>query len=569
MIVLGLNAYGHDAAAVLLADGVPLFAASEERYDRVRHSGAFPRGAIAAALQHAGLRPGDIDLVAFPWTRGMARVRKALHVLRHWPRSRAFLRERPDPALPGRRDYLRAMAGLEQDVRALGIRGPVVRVPHHLAHAASAMLALDDAQAPAVLLTADGMGEWTTAALWELRAGRLRALATCGYPHSAGKAYAAVTSWLGFRPESDEGKTMGLAAHGDPAAPQAAFARRLLTAHPRRLLRTATERMGYPWGEARLYGEAFLRELGPARHPDEPLRPGDAHVARGMQDALQDVITAALRQGLARTGAGQAGLAGGVFLNCALNGHLARSLAARVRPFPVAGDAGAAWGAAAWAWRQRSGRPAAPLASLRLGHDLCAAEAGRAAPGAAPLDEPALARRTAQALREGRVVGVARGRAELGPRALGGRSVLASPVRTALRDEVNRRKGREAWRPLAPVVRSDAHRLFAGLEPSPWMISTFVATEGARAEVPGAVHADGTARVQALPPGSEPFLEAVLAALEAGGHPPCMLNTSLNRRGEPIVTSAAEALASARAMGLDALVLGDRWVDLPGPPARA
>lgn len=565
MIVLGLNAYGHDAAAVLLADGVPLFAASEERYDRVRHSGAFPRGAIAAALQHAGLAPRDVDLVAFPWARGMARVRKALHVLRHWPRSRAFLEQRPDPALPGRRDYLRAMAGLEDDLRALGLVAPVVRVPHHLAHAASARLALEDPHAPAVLLTADGMGEWTTTALWEQRAGRLRQLAACGYPHSAGKAYAAVTAWLGFRAESDEGKTMGLAAYGSPGSPQAAFGRRLLTPHPRRLLRTDTARFAYPLGEARLYGDAFLRELGPARAAHEALREGDASLALGMQQALEAVMEAALRQGLARTGAAQAGLAGGVFLNCALNGTLARRLPARIRPFPVAGDAGAAWGAAAWAHERRSGRPAAPLATLRLGHDLTPAEAARTAPAAEALDEAALAQRTAAALQAGRVVGVARGRAEAGPRALGGRSVLASPARTALRDEVNRRKGREAWRPLAPVVRSTATHLFTGLEASPWMISTFVATGRARAEVPGAVHADGTARVQALPPGGEPFLEAVLSALEAGGHPPCTLNTSLNRRGEPIVTTADEALAAARAMGLDALVLADRWLDLPGP----
>lgn len=565
MIVLGLNAYGHDAAAVLLVDGTPVFAASEERYDRVRHSGAFPRGAIDAALRHAGLAPHEVDCVAFPWARGMARWRKALHVLRHWPRSRAFLEQRPDPALPGRRDYLRAMAGLEDDLRACGLACPVLRIPHHLAHATSAVLALPDPEAPAVVLTADGMGEWTTTALWAQRDGRLVAQARAGYPHSAGKAYAAVTAWLGFRPESDEGKTMGLAAYGDPASPQAAFARRLLTPHPRWLLRTATECFAYPMGEARLYGDAFVRALGPARQPDEPLRDGDASVALGIQQALEKVITEALRGALARSGARQVGLAGGVFLNCALNGQLARSLPARVRPFPVAGDAGAAWGAAAWAHRLRSGRAAAPLATLRLGHDITPAEAARAAPDAPEQQAEALARRTAQALREGKVVGVARGRAEAGPRALGGRSVLASPTRAALRDEVNRRKGREAWRPLAPVVRADAAGLFSGLEPSPWMISTFVATERARAEVPGAVHADGTARVQALAPGNEPFLESVLGMLEAGSHPPCVLNTSLNRRGEPIVNDAPEALAAARAMGLDALVLGERWVDLPGP----
>jgi carbamoyltransferase len=562
MIVLGLNAYGHDAAAVLLGDGTPLFAASQERLDRVRHSGAFPADAVRAALQHAGLSPDDVDAVAFPWTRGMARVRKALHVLRHLPRSRAYWRERPDPALPGRRDYLAAMRGLERDVRALGIRASVVRVPHHLAHARSALLALDAPDAPAAVLTADGMGEWTTGAIWRSDGRRLVELDRATYPHSAGKVYSAVTSWLGFRPESDEGKTMGLAAYGDPTSAKARFARGLLRAHPRGLWRADTSRLGYPFGEARLFGPAFLAALGPPRAPDEPLRPGDADVARGAQDALEAALLDAARRALSLSRAAALAVAGGVFLNCALNGRLLRELGVPVRPFPVSGDAGAAWGAAALVHERRTGRPPAPLATLRLGHALGDAECSAAAPGTARLALLDLAARTAAAVAAGRVVGVARGRAELGPRALGGRSVLASPTRIAVRDDVNARKGREAWRPLAPVVRPDATRWFPGLVPSPWMILTFRASDAARAEIPGAVHADGTARVETVTPASEPFFAAVLDALERSGHPPAVLNTSLNRRGEPICDTAAQALASACAMRLDALVLGDRWLGL-------
>jgi len=562
VIVLGLNAYGHDAAAVLLVDGHVVFAASEERYDRVRHSGAFPRAAIAAALAHAGLTGRDVDAVAFPWTKGMARVRKALHVLRHWPRSRAFLRERPDERLPDRRGYLRAMAGLPHDLAASGVEAPLVRVPHHLAHAHSALLAFDDLAAPAAVLTADGMGEWTTAAAWRWDGRRLTCLEQAVYPHSAGKVYSAVTAWLGFRPESDEGKTMGLAAYGDPGSPQAAFARRLLTPHPRGLMRAATERLGYPFGEARLYGEAFVRELGPARRSDEPLRARDADVARGAQDALESVLLPAAQHALATAGAARLGLAGGVFLNCALNGRLRRALGVDLRPFPVAGDAGAAWGAASWVYQRRTGRAAAPLTSLRLGHAVEPAEAAAAAPDAPVLDEPALVERLASLLARGGVVGLCRGRAELGPRALGARSVLASPSTTGRRDDVNARKGREAWRPLAPVVRTDAHRWFPALGLSPHMILTFEGSPAARLEIPGALHADGSARVQTLGPDGDPFLAALLTRLEALGQAPCVLNTSLNRRGEPIVTSAAEALVAARSMRLDALVLADRWVEL-------
>jgi carbamoyltransferase len=165
-------------------------------------------------------------------------------------------------------------------------------------------------------------------------------------------------------------------------------------------------------------------------------------------------------------------------------------------------------------------------------------------------------------------VGVARGRAELGPRALGGRSVLARADHPATRDRLNDQKGRERWRPVAPVVRErDLVALFDPAFPSPWMILTLRATEAAaKGPLAGVVHADGTARVQSVSPESEPFLHAVLDALEPLGHA-AVVNTSLNRRGEPIANDARQALEAARAMRLDAIVLGDWLVDLP--PASA
>ncbi len=563
--ILGLNAFGHDAAAVLLVDGEVVFAASEERFDRVRHSAAFPRGAIAAALASAGIGPRGVDIVAFPWTRSMARGRKAWWFLRHAPASLAFLRERPDPELPSRGAYLRRMHGLEAQLAREGFRARLERVPHHLAHAASAALALPDATGAVV--TADGMGEWTTTATWTVEAGRPRLVASAGYPHSAGKAYAAVTQWLGFRPESDEGKTMGLAPYGAGDSPAARFARSLVVHDPRRLLRVRRKCFDYPLGRARLWGRAFLRRAGPPRAPRAALEDRHRDVARGIQDAVEDAFLELARRLVAETSAAALGLAGGVFLNCALDGRLRRALPVPVRPFPVAGDAGAAWGAAALAWLCRAGRPAAPLSTLRLGRDLDREE-GRAATGTEGMALDDLADRVAALVAEGALVGVARGRAEFGPRALGARSVLATPTTEASRDRVNGHKGREAWRPLAPVVRANDAALFHGLGESPWMILTFEATPEGRRLVPGAVHVDGTARVQTVTAGGEPLLWKILERLPAHDHPPCVLNTSFNRRGEPIVNTAAEALEAARAMRLDAVVLGDSLLALDGGDPR-
>jgi carbamoyltransferase len=259
----------------------------------VRFSPAFPSLAIAAGLAHLGARPSDIEGVAFPWSRGMGRLRKAAYVARRLPRSLAFFREPPDELLATRRGYLREMGSLARRLRREGIAAQIHRVPHHLAHAASASIALPDATG--AVLTADGMGEWTTAAIWRLRAGVPVRLAHASYPHSPGKVYAAVTAWLGFRAEADEGKTMGLAAYGDPDAPNARFTRALLRPDAKSLLRVDVSRLDFPIGRARLFGEAFLSALGPPRDPREPIRPGDADAARGVQDAVEAFALAAVR----------------------------------------------------------------------------------------------------------------------------------------------------------------------------------------------------------------------------------------------------------------------------------
>lgn len=564
MIVLGVNAYGHDAAAVLLVNGEVAFASSQERFDRVRHSAAFPAEAIAAALAHAGIQPTEIDHVAFPWPRGMARSRKAWHVLRHLPRSLAYLRDAPDALVPSRRGYLRAMAGLARAVRDAGIPAPVVRVPHHLAHAASAQLALPGGAG--AIVTADGMGSWTTAATWVAAGRTLARQGRAVYPHSPGKAYAAVTQWLGFRPESDEGKTMGLAAYGK-RSPARDFAEGLLAPHPdaRRVLRVRQDAFGFPWGHARLYGDAFVEALGAARNPDEALRPHDADVAAGIQRAIEQTFLHVAGNLLSSSGASSLAVAGGLFLNCALNGVLQRTLPAGVHPFPVAGDAGAAWGAAAHVHAQATGQLAAPLKSLRLGAAIADADAARiaSAHGGSRFDSvEALAAAVVARVRAGRLVGVARGRAEFGPRALGGRSLIGRAGARADRDRVNEHKGRELWRPLAPVVREDDRRWFEGLRPSPHMILTFPATTTTRQRAPAALHEDGSARVQTVGPHDDDLLYAMLRALRDAGEPDIVLNTSLNRPGEPIVNTADEAWTAVTKMRADALVLNDWLVDL-------
>ncbi len=557
-VVLGLNAYSHDAGAALFLDGRLVFAAEEERFDATKHSPAFPRGAIAAALRFAGLEPRDIDQVAFCWKRGMGRGRKFAYVLRRFPRSLPFLRERP-AGLPPRLQYLRTVRGLSRDLAALDIHAPITHVAHHRAHAAQAWLfgPADDA----AILTADGMGEWTATATWHARRGELSCLARQSYPHSLGKVYAAVTQHLGFRPDSGEGKTTGLAAFGRDDL-VAAF-KPLVQAHPEDLYRVALDRFAYPLGKMRMAGPAFEALFGPPRAPESPLAPAHEDLAFALQRVIEDVVLAVARRLRAATGSTHLGLAGGLFLNCALNGRLRCEAGYNtVFAFPAAGDAGAAVGAGALV----AGAPRVALTDVFWGDAVDATECDRALstyPDVVVTDVDDPADWAATALANGKVIGWVQGRMEFGPRALGGRSILGDPRQATTRDHINAAvKFREGFRPLAPAVLDEEAAAWFEIDaPSPHMLFAAAAREQTRQRAPAVVHVDGTARVQTVADGP---LRAVLEGFHARTGVPILLNTSLNVRGQPIARTAQDALAVLDRSALDALVIGNRIVEKTG-----
>jgi carbamoyltransferase len=555
-VVLGLNAYSHDAGVALLVDGRLVFAAEEERYDRVRHSAAFPRGALAAALAHAGLGPGDVDRVAFCWRRDMGRLRKALYVARRLPRSLAFLRERPD-GLPPRLGYLRQVAGLRRDLREAGLSAPVVHVDHHTAHAHQAWRFGPADRA--ALLTADGMGEWTAAATWTVRDGAPRRLRHRDYPHSLGKVYAAVTQHLGFRPDADEGKTMGLAPYG--RADLVPRFREILRPDARRLYDVDLDAFSYPLGHTRMGGAPFEARFGPPRVPEGSIEPRHEDLAHAVQDALEDVVLDVARRLRAETDAAHLGLAGGLFLNCVLNGRLRREAGFEsLFAFPAAGDAGAAAGAAALV----ADAPRVELRHAFLGDAFDGAAIDRALgdrPRRVVGDPGGVA---ADALADGRLVGWFQGRMEFGPRALGARSILADPRPADAADRVNKKvKFREPWRPFAPAVLAEkADDWFEDAAASPFMLLAFRARENVRARIPAVVHVDGTARVQTVGrDDGQPAFRRLLERFDERTGVPVVLNTSFNVRGEPIVRTPGEALACFDRSALDLLVLGDRVVE--------
>ena len=553
--VLGVSALFHDAAAALCIDGEIVAAVQEERLSRKKNDPSLPFAAARACLSIAGLRPTDLDAVAYYEDPQRRATRATISCFRNFPRAvlqfPAVMASLPRTLFAP----MRLAEGLGVDPARVGTWS------HHECHAACGFYA--SGYPEAAVLIADGVGEATSSSLWDADARGLRLLHETPFPHSLGLFYAAVTAWLGFEVNEGEYKVMGLAGFGSPR--HADTFRRWVQVHEGRV---SIERAAFAYEtETRFgYGREFVRVLGPPRPPGAPWdlsRAEDrerADVAASAQLVLEECLLSLARNALERTGRRALVVAGGVALNAKAIGVLHDAdIAERIYVPPGAGDAGGALGAA-WLAGLRAGDVPRALRSPFLGP---AIEEARAHALATRLgleclaEDPVLL--TAAAIARGQIVAVARGRLELGPRALGHRSLLAPAGPRSVRELLNRVvKEREPFRPFAPVIRTrDWSRFFLGSPGDGTALMTTVAwvRDPADPALGAVVHVDGTARVQTV---DEGFLADVLDALEARGALPILLNTSLNGRGEPICAGAEDALAFFRAHRVDVLVLGDR-----------
>ncbi len=537
---------GHDAAAVLVADGQPRFAVEEERLTRFKHTMGLPRRAAAACAAAAGCPLGDLPVAHYLdlSDEHLDRVLEASGGDSLTVR-RAILAE-----------YERTL-GAVAEVRAAfpGLQA----VDHHLAHAASAFYLSGFERS--LVLVMDGNGESDSLTLFLGEGPSLRPLLTLPATSSLGLLYAFGTHFLGFEPIEDEYKVMGLAAYGDDDTYLPFFLEQLQWTEGGRF--TIPALLKDPASRTL----RWRRRLGAPRHPDEPIEARHIAVAAGLQQALEQTVLRLLAPFEATHRTRHLCLAGGVALNCSLSGRLDQE-----GPFdrlfvqPAAGDPGAALGAALIAERRRRGAlPAGRLASPYLGPaftpgDVDAALAAHASQ--VRWERPAdLLDRTVGLLADGQVVGWFQGRMEFGPRALGNRSILADPRRADMKDRVNQVvKKREAFRPFAPSVTAEAADAFfhlRGLDQYEHMtVAVRVRAERA-AEIPAVVHVNGTSRVQVVRREANPRYWDLLTRMGARTGVPMLLNTSFNVRGEPIVCSPEDALRCFLGTGLDALVLGD------------
>jgi carbamoyltransferase len=541
MRVLGINAIFHDPAAALIVDGQVVAAAEEERFTRRKHgkrpvpfsAWELPEKSAAWCLESAGLQPGDLDAVAYSYDPALCRPAGALGLNDPWDHLRIGYAEQAPQFLA------EALPGLDPSA--------VRFVRHHEAHAASAGLAAPFGEASVLVL--DGRGEATSHLAGHYTGGKLQVLASQSLPHSAGLFYEQATSHLGFLHSSDEYKVMALASYGTPR-----FAAELGC-------------LVYPDGAGGFRTEAVdWDRLVKRRAPGEPLSAEHADLAASVQRVTEDLLLELARWLHGQTGGQDLAMAGGVALNCVANSRLHREGPFdRIWVQPAAGDAGTALGAAlclaSWA-----GETAAPMPDAYLGRGWTDEELEAWLKTARwPYERPAsVGRAVAAELAADRIVAWFQGRSEYGPRALGGRSLLAHPGRKANLDRLNAVKGREEFRPVAPMVLADrAAEIFDGPLPSPYMLFVHTVDPAWRDRIPAVVHVDGTARVQTVDRAQQPLLAEMLDGFAALTGLPVVVNTSLNTAGRPMVDDPRDALECFGSAPVDVLALGPFLVRRP------
>jgi carbamoyltransferase len=569
--ILGLNAYHGDAAAALVVDGELVAAAEEERFNRVKHCAGFPALAARWCLEDAGLEPGHLDHIAIgrdPRANLGAKARR----LATRPPSLAFARSRARNASRVGGGGVRSALASALGVPESSLTAAVHPVEHHRAHAASAFFASPFDEA--AVLTLDGFGDFASTMLAAGSGNRLAVLGRVLFPHSLGIFYTALTQWLGFPNYGDEGKVMGLAPYGDPERHLAAM--RKIARSENGSFRLGLEYFTHhtrgvemTWGDGsptvgRIFSSRLEDELGPARSPAEELATRHIDVAAALQARLEELVLELTESLAAITSSPNLCLAGGVALNAVANG--------RIRPEtrfeelyvqPAAGDSGTAVGAALDVWCSTLGRPRGP--AMRHAYygpsyddDAVASALATAGVDGERLDDDSLFRLVAERIAAGDVVGWFQGRMELGPRALGNRSILADPRSREMKDVLNARvKHREPFRPFAPSVLAErTAEWFDQSYTSPFMVLVYDVLPDKRELVPAITHVDGTGRLQTVEESASPRYHRLISEFDRLTGVPMLLNTSFNE-SEPIVTSPADALETFAKTRIDLLVLGN------------
>jgi carbamoyltransferase len=585
--ILGISAYYHDSAAALLVDGEIVAAAQEERFTRKKHDAGFPHQAVTFCLARAGIALDDVDRIVFydkPLLkferlletylafapRGFASFKTAMPI---WLREKLFLK---DLLLSELKRY-----GKEKVDPAR-----LLFSEHHLSHAASAFYPSPFDEA--VVLTMDGVGEWTTTSLAIGRGNTLEMVKEIHFPHSLGLLYSAFTYYTGFKVNSGEYKVMGLAPYGQPKYAQTILDH-LIDLKPDGSFHLDMSYFDYCTGLTMTSAKFHDLFGAPPRKSDQALTQREMDLAASVQAVTEEAMLRLVRSAVAETGIENVCLAGGVALNCVGNGKVLRDGAAKnLWIQPAAGDAGGALGAALIGHYlhldqpRRAMQPDA-MRGAYLGPEFEQTDIERRLRAAGAvftvLDDAALFDACAQGLADEKALGWFQGRMEFGPRALGGRSILGDPRSPRMQSTLNLKvKYRESFRPFAPsVLREQVAAWFELDGDSPYMLLVADVVEARRktmseaeqqlfgidklnvprSDIPAVTHVDYSARIQTVHAGTNPRYHALISRFNQLTGCPVVVNTSFNVRGEPIVCTPEDAFRCFMGTEIELLAVGN------------
>jgi carbamoyltransferase len=589
MYILGISAFYHDSAACLLKDGEIVSAAQEERFTRKKHDAAFPRCAIEYCLKEAGIGANDINNVVF-YEKPFVKFERLLETyLAFAPKGfKSFAKAMPVWI----KDKLFQKAALVKELNItfsddVNWRERLLFSEHHLSHAASAFYPSPFENA--AVLTLDGVGEWTTTSLAVGKGSDLKVVKEIHFPHSLGLLYSAFTYYTGFKVNSGEYKVMGLAPYGEPKYVDL-IKEKLITVADDGSYQLDMSYFDYATGLTMTNKKFDALFGGPPRTSETELTQREMDLAASVQKVTEDIVTQIARDIARDTGERNLCLAGGVALNCVANGILLREkIFENIWIQPAAGDAGGALGAALSAWylhhnserEVSSERDAMKGAYLGPEFKDAEIEAELEACGTKfkKLSDDELIEHVATALADEKAVGWMQGRMEFGPRALGGRSIIADPRSPVMQKQLNLKvKYRESFRPFAPsVLREDVNEWFEHDTDSPYMLlvadvqkdkrRTMTDEEEAlfgvdklnvpRSSVPAITHVDYSARIQTVHADTNPRYHTVISKFKEKTGCPLVVNTSFNVRGEPIICSPTDAFKCFMGTELEVLAIGN------------
>ena len=558
MYVLGISAYYHDSAACLVKDGQVLVAAEEERFSRIKHDDNFPYQAIQFCLDQAGVSINEINYISY-YEKPLLKFERILET---------FVQTYPfslKPFLKGLPEWLDYKIKIEQTMRKkLGFKGKIFFVSHHFSHAAVAFYPSPFAKT--AILTIDGVGEYQTTGLWSAKNNKIKPLKLINFPNSLGLLYSTFTSFLGFKINEDEYKVMGLAAYGKPS-----YVNKIYTIID--VKDDGSFQLNMDYFSFRqsftMWSKKFEDLFGKPRKSDNPITRIDKDLAASIQKVTEDIYFKILNYLHRLTGTDNLCISGGVALNALANGKIYQKTPfKKIYIFGAAGDSGGALGSALFLFYQKtvfnkdSLYRRASLKNLYLGSEYNNNQIEETLKNYKLqykkfTNEDELIEKTTSLLSQNKIVGWFQGRCEFGPRALGSRSILCKPNPRSMKTKMNMIKRREQFRPFAgSILQEKVHEYFEVPEKnywSPFMTFCFQVKKpasvpilsglwrGKEKELAAIVHRDGTCRIQTVSKENGRYYKLIKEFYKVTGVP-CVLNTSFNLRGEPIVENPEQAV---------------------------